>query len=130
MSCVLIVGDSIIKSFNTEKFNEEFKDKDGEVFVFSYPGINAEKLAITLSEEKLPPSDKIGLVFVHVGTNDASRERDDKPVHIIAEKIGHILNFMGTKYSAARIMCSAILPRFDIGLQTILIPQWGTENSK
>ena len=115
MSCVLIVGDSMIKSFNTAKFNEEYKDTEGEVYVFSYPGINAEKLAITLSEEKLPPSDKIGLVFVHVGTNDASRERDDKPVEVIAEKITHILTFMGTKYTRARIMCSEILPRFDIG---------------
>ena len=71
MSSVLILGDSIVKNFDTQKFNTiyEKEDKTGQVYVFSYPGINAQKLAVQVSIEKMPSPDDIGLVILHVGTN-------------------------------------------------------------
>ena len=50
MSSVLILGDSIVKNFEINKFNTLYDDNvdEGGVYVFSYPGINAAKLAIQI----------------------------------------------------------------------------------
>ena len=50
MSSVLILGDSIVKNFNTEEFDQAYQreKQQGKVYVFSYPGINAEKLAVQI----------------------------------------------------------------------------------
>ena len=50
MSSVLILGDSIVKNFNTEEFDLAYQreKQQGKVYVFSYPGINAEKLAVQI----------------------------------------------------------------------------------
>ena len=51
MSSVLILGDSIVKNFDTVKFDTLYEDDGGVrggVNVFSYPGINAAKLAVQI----------------------------------------------------------------------------------
>ena len=71
-------------------------------------------LRTSTSIEELPTSDDIGLVILHVGTNDASRERFDKSVDEISLKIQQILTHLSKRYIHARILFSAILPRFDV----------------
>lgn len=116
MSSVLILGDSIVKNFDTVKFDTLYEDDGGVrggVNVFSYPGINAAKLAVQISVEKLPDPDTIGLVIVHVGTNDASRQREDKSIDVIGATIIDILDFLASIYHQSRVLFSAILPRHD-----------------
>ena len=61
----------VVKNFDTQKFKSiyEKEEKIGQVYVFSYPGINAQKLAVQVSIERMPSPDDIGLVILHVGTN-------------------------------------------------------------
>ena len=66
------------------------------------------------SIEELPAPGDIGLVILHVGTNDASRERIDRTIDEISLKIEQILAHLSKRYIHARILFSAILPRFDV----------------
>ena len=62
----------------------------------------------------MPAPGDIGLVILHVGTNDASRERIDRTIDEICQKIEQILAHLSKRYIHARIIFSAILPRFDV----------------
>ena len=66
-----------------------------KVFSYSYPGITGQKLFDCLLTENLPNStlkisgeeSKVGLVICHVGTNDASTEREYRTVNEIVHII-------------------------------------------
>ena len=61
----------------------------------------------------MPDPDQVGLVIVHVGTNDASRQREDKSIDEIGATIVDILDYLSTVYYQSRVLFSAILPRHD-----------------
>lgn len=114
MSSVLLIGDSMIKMINPEHMEVESRKKLplSKVFSYSYPGITGQKLYDCLLTENLPNS-KISLVICHVGTNDASTEREHRTVNEIVHMITKVLNYMKTIYPQARIIFSAIIPRLD-----------------
>ena len=87
--------------------------KSGKFFGFLYFWYIWTSFWTNKSLEELPTADDIGLVILHVGTNDASRDRFDKTVDEISQKIEDILAHLAKRYLHARILFSAILPRFD-----------------
>ena len=62
---VLMLGDSMLRNMNVDAFGRQ-------VHLFSYPGISIGQLIIQIKNDIMPPPSKIGTVFVHCGTNNAS----------------------------------------------------------
>jgi len=83
------------------------------VYIYSYPGIRSSDLDRAVREETLPPPGEIGIVIIHVGTNDASRGRVDQPVETIVASINRLFQTFKIIYQNAQFMFSAILPRYD-----------------
>merc|ERR1712233_302987 len=91
----LILGDSMIKFIKPETF------EPNPVYLYSYPGIRAFDLNRCLKEAILPPPREIGLVIVHVGTNDASQTRVQSGTDKVAEAIIAIFATLDTLYPNA-----------------------------
>ena len=90
-----------------------FQFEPNPVYLYSYPGIRAFDLNRCLKEVILPPPREIGLVIVHVGTNDASQTRVQSGTDKVAEDIIAIFATLEILYPNAEKMFSSILPRFD-----------------
>ncbi|CBY16040.1 unnamed protein product [Oikopleura dioica] len=108
----LIIGDSMLQKVNPEGW-------DHEAYYFAYSGIKAKQLTQQIKIEVLPPPKDIGVIFLHVGTNNVStradlKEREDvvEPPEI-AEDIMNVVDTLRKHYEYAHITVSAILPRLD-----------------
>merc|ERR1712227_613643 len=103
---ILFIGDSMIRNFDA--------DNSPNVLLFSYPGITAGDLNKEMTEcEYMPPPSRIGMVILHVGSNDASRTREDKTVEDCCDVIMKCVETLREFYPAAKLWVSAILPRLD-----------------
>ena len=83
------------------------------MYIFSYPGIRSGDLDRALKEEILPSPSEIGIVIIHVGTNDASTTRKDQSEIAVADDISELCQTVRKMYNNVEIMFSSILPRFD-----------------
>jgi len=104
---VLIIGDSMIKNINCEQFRNT-------TWLYAYPGITAEQLRFHLQNEVgLPPPSKIGVVYIHVGTNNVSTLREQKAGPAIIHEQKGVISIVQQIYKSAVVLCGSILPRYD-----------------
>jgi len=104
---VLLIGDSMIKNINCEQFRNT-------TWLYAYPGITAEQLRYHLQNEVgLPPPSKIGVVYIHVGTNNVSTLREQKAGPAIIHEQKGVISIVQQIYKSAVVLCGSILPRYD-----------------
>lgn len=104
---VLIIGDSMIKNINCEQFRNT-------TWLYAYPGITALQLRFHLQNEVgLPPPSKIGVVYIHVGTNNVSTLREQKAGPAIIHEQKGVISIVQQIYKSAVVLCGSILPRYD-----------------
>ena len=104
---VLMIGDSMIRNINVDAFGQT-------VHLFSYPGITTGQLIVQIKNDVYPPPSKIGYVFVHCGTNNASTQRQNMSITQSAKEMEHCIETLMKFYTHAKIIVSAILPRNDV----------------
>lgn len=119
---VLMLGDSMLRNMNVDAFGRT-------VHLFSYPGITIGQLIVQIKNDIMPPPNKIGAVFLHCGTNNASTVKAKMSITQSSKEMEHCVETLCKFYTHAKIVVSAILPRNDAeNLRAMdinnLIEQW------
>jgi len=104
---VLLIGDSMVRNIRAE-----FMDA-AQVIKFAYPGITGKQLQNQFKSEFLPAPEHIGIVIVHVGTNNASTFKHNQPVWDAVNEVLDCISLVNTMYPTATLLFSANLPRWD-----------------
>jgi len=103
---VLVIGDSMLRHFDPIRTNQN-------IWLFSYPGMTIGQLTEHLQHEYLPCERHVRLVFLHIGTNNASQQRANQSVTSIIDEYKQLIERIGRLYPHCEIWCSGILPRLD-----------------
>jgi len=104
---VLLIGDSMVRNVRPE-----FMDS-AQVIKFAYPGITGKQLQNQFKSEFLPSPEHIGIVIVHVGTNNASTFKHNQPVWDAVNEVLDCISLVNTMYPTATLLYSANLARWD-----------------
>jgi len=104
---VLLLGDSMVRNIRPEYI------PDAMVIKFAYPGITGKQLQNQFKSEFLPAPEHIGIIILHVGTNNASTFKQNQPVWDAVNEVLDCISLVNTMYPTATLLYSANLPRWD-----------------
>ena len=113
---VLLIGDSMLRKI-------QISGHPLRIWKFCYPGATAEELHRHILTEKLPGEAYVGVVLLHIGTNDISRSRGQiRTTKEVLSSLQMLLLRIAKMYPQALIYFMGILPRLDcdnVRVQTV-----------
>ena len=113
---VLLIGDSMLRKIQVSGHSLR-------IWKLCYPGATAEDLHRHILTEKLPGEVQVGVVILHIGTNDISRSRGQiRTTKEVLSSLQMLLLRIAKMYPQALIYFMGILPRLDcdnVRVQTV-----------
>jgi len=95
---VLLLGDSMVRNIRPEYI------PDAMVIKFAYPGITGKQLQNQFKSEFLPAPEHIGIIILHVGTNNASTFKQNQPVWDAVNEVLDCISLVNTMYPTATLL--------------------------